>query len=97
MNPIILPQRGVVVQLLTRIRDEAHRFAITFHRKRRQKATLSTTLTKIPGIGPKRAKLLLRQIGSLARIRETSVTEIAKVPGFNQHLAELVHDALAKE
>ena len=96
MNAIVLPQRGVVVQLLARIRDEAHRFAITYHRKRRQKSTLSTTLTTIPGIGPKRAKLLLRKIGSLARIRETSIEEIAKVPGFNRHLAEIIHAALRK-
>jgi excinuclease ABC subunit C len=96
MNAIVLAQRGVVVQLLARIRDEAHRFAITFHRKRRQKATISTTLTQIPGIGEKRAKALLREIGSLTRIREASVEAITKVPGFNRALAEIVHEAVRK-
>lgn len=89
-NPIILPQHSAIVQFLARIRDEAHRFAITHHRKRRQKGTLRTSLVDIPGIGPKRAKLLLNQLGSLTRIRETPVETIAALPGFNPALAERI-------
>ncbi|MBI2432591.1 MAG: excinuclease ABC subunit UvrC [Candidatus Hydrogenedentes bacterium] len=97
MNAILLPQSGPLVQLFARIRDEAHRFAITYHRKQRGKATLRTSLTAIPGVGPARARTLLNTLGSVARIREASVEEIAALPGFNQKLAEAVraglHDA----
>ena len=96
-NPIILPQHTAVVQFLARIRDEAHRFAITHHRKKRQKGTLRTTLVEIPGIGPKRAKLLLNRLGSLTRVREASPEEIAALPGFNRALAEEVLRHLTKQ
>lgn len=91
-NPILLPQNGSVVLLLSQIRDEAHRFAITYHRKRRDKGTLRTALTGIPGVGPARAKTLLTQLGSVARIREASVEAIAALPGFNLALAQQVVD-----
>ncbi|MBI5094421.1 MAG: excinuclease ABC subunit UvrC [Candidatus Hydrogenedentes bacterium] len=94
MNPIILPQNSPVVLLMARIRDEAHRFAITYHRKRRSKATLSSPLLDIPGIGPKRAKTLLNQLGSMARIRGASVEEIAALPGFTESLARQLMDQL---
>lgn len=94
-NPIILPQSGPVVQLAARIRDEAHRFAITLHRKQRGKATLRTALTDIPGVGPKRARALLNHFGSVARIREAGVEEIAQAPGFTEKLAREVRHALA--
>lgn len=96
-NPIILPQNGPVVQLAARIRDEAHRFAITLHRKQRGKATLRTALTDIPGVGPKRARALLNHLGSVARIREAGVEEIAQAPGFNEKLARQVRIGLAGE
>ena len=96
-NPIILPQHSAVVQFLARIRDEAHRFAITHHRKKRQKGTLRTSLIDIPGIGPKRAKLLLNRLGSLTRVREASPETIAALPGFNRTLAEDVLRHLAKQ
>jgi excinuclease ABC subunit C len=95
MNPIILPQHGQVVRFMARVRDEAHRFAITYHRKRRGKSVISTRLTEIPGIGPKRAKTLLNRLGSLTKVREAAVEEIAAVPGFNRKLAETVKQALA--
>ena len=97
MNPIILPQHSPVVLYLARIRDEAHRFANTFHAKKRSQGTLRTALTDIPGIGPKRARTLLSTIGSLAKIRETDIDTIAAVPGFNQTLAKAVKDALTKK
>lgn len=94
MNPIILPQSGVVVHLLARVRDEAHRFAVTFHRKRRGGSTIGTVLTGIPGVGAKRAKALLNHFGSVARIRAATVGDIAGVPGFNPKLAEAVFSHL---
>jgi len=90
MNPIILNQSGPVVRLLTHIRDEAHRFAITYHRKKRGKAALSTTLTDVPGIGPARARTLLNKLGSVARIRAATVADIAALPGFDESLARRV-------
>jgi len=94
MNPIILPQKGPVVQLMARLRNEAHRFAISYHRKQRGKATINTTLTEIPGVGPARARTLLNQLGSVAKIRIATVEEIAALPGFNRQLAETVHRSL---
>lgn len=94
-NPVILPRNSPVVLALARIRDEAHRFAITYHRKRRAKATLRTPLTDIPGIGPTRAKKLLTNFGSLAKIRGASVASIAAVQGFNEELAKTVKGYLA--
>jgi len=96
-NPVILPQNSKVVLFLARIRDEAHRFAITYHRKRRGKSTLATSLTGIPGVGPERAKTLLRKLGSVARIRMSSVDEIAALPGFSQSLAKTVYEHLHTE
>ena len=94
MNPILLPQTGAVVQFLARIRDEAHRFAITYHRQRRKKDAFNTTLTGIPGVGPARAKALLNGLGSVARIREAQPNDIAAVPGFNDTLAQAVLEHL---
>jgi len=94
LNPVILPQHSPVVHLMVRIRDEAHRFAITYHRKRRERATLHTPLTDIAGIGPARAKTLLNNIGSLARIRQRSTEDIAALPGFNETLAKRVKEHL---
>jgi excinuclease ABC subunit C len=94
-NPIILPQHSPVVHFLARVRDEAHRFANTYHRKRRTKSALSTTLTEIPGVGSKRARLLLNTFGSLTRVREASPAAIAALPGFSPQLAETIKTHLA--
>ncbi len=94
MNPIILPQNGPVVQLAARIRNEAHRFAITYHRKKRGKVSISNKLVEIPGVGPKRAQTLLTQMGSLTKVREASVADIAAVPGFSHGLAQEIYDYL---
>ncbi|MBX7256507.1 MAG: excinuclease ABC subunit UvrC [Candidatus Hydrogenedentes bacterium] len=94
-NPVILPQNSPVVLYLARIRDEAHRFAITYHRKRRGKSTLATLLTNIPGVGPKKAKVLLNRLGSLAKVQSASVEDIAALPGFNAKLAESILTYLA--
>jgi excinuclease ABC subunit C len=77
------------------VRDEAHRFAVLYHRKRRKKATLSTTLTQIPGIGKKRSRLLLKRLGSLAKIQEAPVEAIAALPGFGEKSAREIKKHLA--
>lgn len=94
-NPIVLPQHSPIVHYLAQIRDEAHRFAITYHRKRRNKATLSTQLTGIPGVGAKRARVLLNEIGSVAKVREADTATIAALPGFSDALAKIVKKHLA--
>ncbi len=94
-NPIVLPQHSPVVHYLAQIRDEAHRFAITYHRQRRNKATLSTRLTGIPGVGAKRARVLLNAIGSVAKVRDADVSTIAALPGFSDALAKAVKKHLA--
>jgi len=94
MNPILLPQNGPVVQYLARIRDEAHRFAITHNRKRRTKATLRTTLTAVPGLGPAKARALLRHFGSVTAIRNATPEELTAVPGITPPLANALHQHL---
>ena len=89
-NPVILPQHSPVVHFFSRVRDEAHRFAITYHRKRRKQDTLRSALLNIPGIGPKRAKTLLKEVGSLKRLKDISVEAIADLPGFNIQVAHAV-------
>jgi excinuclease ABC subunit C len=89
-EPIVLPRTSQALYLVQRIRDEAHRFAVTYHRKVRQKAGMASSLDAIPGIGPKRKRALLRKFGSLARLREASVEDIAATPGFTRSLAEKV-------
>ena len=87
--PIILPRTSEELFLLQRIRDEAHRFAITAQREKRSKG-ISTSLVEIPGLGERRARLLLRKFGSLKRIRAASVEEIASLPGFGPKIASTV-------
>ena len=79
--PLILPRTSEGLYLLQRVRDEAHRFAITFHRQRRSKAMTTSVLDGIPGLGEVRRKALLRQFGSVKRLRAASVEEIAARPG----------------
>lgn len=86
-NPIVPQQNSSVVHLLARIRDEAHRFAITYQRQKRSKATLRTALTDIPGVGPALAKKLLKHFGSLAKIKTASAQEVSEVPGISAVLA----------
>src|SRR5690606_32339415 len=80
--------------LLQRLRDEAHRFAITFHQKLRRAVNFRSVLEEIPGVGEKRRKALLRHFGSLKRIREASAADIAQVEGFSAKLAERVAEHL---
>lgn len=94
-DPIVPAQHSSVVHLMARVRDEAHRFAVTYHRKRRSKGTLRTSLTDIPGIGEKRARILLNSFGSLVKIRACGVEDIAALPGFNETLARTIVERLS--
>jgi excinuclease ABC subunit C len=80
--------------LLQRVRDETHRVAITYHRTLHRKAATRSKLDDVPGIGPKRKKALLQEFGSLKRLREASVDEIAAVPGMNREVAQRVLEHL---
>lgn len=82
---------SALIFLLQRIRDEAHRFAITFHREKRSKALVTSGLDAIPGIGPKKKKALLLHFGSLAGVQGADVAELARVPGIDTALAELIY------
>ena len=93
-EPIILPRNSQGLFLLQRARDEAHRFAITYHRSRRSKAATSSSLDMIPGIGPKKKRHLIRKFGSVKVIKESSVTEIASTPGMTLKLANLLKEYL---
>ncbi len=79
--PILLPENSIARFLLQRVRDEAHRFAITFHRKLRSRGAVKSVLDDIKGIGPNKKRLLLQKFGSAAKIREASLTEIAAIVG----------------
>jgi excinuclease ABC subunit C len=93
-NPIVLKRNSNALFLLQRVRDEAHRFAITYHKKVRAKQTIYSALDKIPGIGGARKRALLRAFGSVKRIEEASLEELLKVPLINQKIAEEVMQAL---
>lgn len=95
MNPVILPKNSSALFVLQRVRDEAHRFAVSYHRKRRAKASLTSAVEAIPGVGAARRKLLLRHFGSLKRLREATPEEIAAVPGIPEAVARRVAEALA--
>jgi excinuclease ABC subunit C len=92
--PLILPRTSEALYLMQRVRDEAHRFAITFHRQKRSKAMVESELADIPGLGPARRKALLAQFSSLKRLRAATVEEIAAVPGFGADLAARVAESL---
>ena len=93
-EPIILPRTSQALYLVQRIRDEAHRFAITFHRQVRAKQGMQSALDTIPGIGPKRKRALLRKFGSVKAIREASLEDVAATLGFTTALATKVKQHL---
>ncbi|HUL28050.1 MAG TPA: excinuclease ABC subunit UvrC [Streptosporangiaceae bacterium] len=92
--PVILPRSSEGLYLLQRVRDEAHRFAITYHRAKRSKALAVSELDGVPGLGPARRATLLRRFGSVRRIAAATPAELALVPGIGPHLAEAVLAAL---
>jgi excinuclease ABC subunit C len=94
-DPVILPRTSEGLYLLQRVRDEAHRFAITHHRSRRSKSMVESLLDDVPGLGEVRRKAVLRRFGSLRRLRAAGVEEIAEVPGIGHRTAEAIVEALA--
>ena len=93
---IEMPLNSPGLMLLRKLRDEAHRFALTFHRKIRDKRISGSALEEVPGVGPRRKRLLLRTFGSLEGIRRASVDQIAAVPTMTKALAEKVRDYLSE-
>ena len=96
-DPIVLPRNSKALHLLQRIRDEAHRFAITYHRASRGKTVRASILNDIPGIGPKRRRALVKHFGSVERIKQASVEELAAAPSMNKQTAEAVHSFFQRE
>jgi excinuclease ABC subunit C len=95
-DPLIFPRNSEGLYLLQRIRDEAHRFAITFHRSRRSKVMLESLLDEIPGLGSARRAALLDRFGSVSAIRKAPVSELATTPGIGEKLAETIAQSLAQ-
>jgi excinuclease ABC subunit C len=95
--PVILPRSSEGLYLLQRVRDEAHRFAITFHRERRSKAMTASVLDDIPGLGAVRKQSILRHFGSVKRLRNADVETIRAVAGIGPALAATIHEHLAGE
>jgi len=93
-QPLVLPRDSQGLYLLQRVRDEAHRFAIGYHRQLRAKKTLTSILEEIPGIGPKRRQALLKHFGSIETIRQASIEELAAVKGMTRKAAEMVRENL---
>jgi excinuclease ABC subunit C len=89
-DPIIFPRHSEALYLFQRIRDEAHRFAITFHRSKRSKMMLESLLDEIPGLGEARRKSLLDVFGSVTALRKATLVELAAVPGIGEKIAEII-------
>ncbi|MFP5369289.1 MAG: helix-hairpin-helix domain-containing protein, partial [Actinomycetes bacterium] len=95
-DPVILPRTSEALYLLQRVRDEAHRFAITYHRQKRSTSMLVSMLDDVPGLGDTRRKALMKQFGSLKRLRAATVEELMAVPGIGRRTAEAVQKAIAE-
>ncbi len=95
-DPLRLSRRSPSLKLLQRARDEAHRFAVGYSRKRRSARTITSELLRIPGVGPSRRRALLERFGSLAGVKTATPKEIAALPGFSTRLAERILDRLTQ-
>ncbi|HYG72660.1 MAG TPA: excinuclease ABC subunit UvrC, partial [Actinomycetota bacterium] len=93
-DPLVIPRGSEALFVLQHLRDEAHRFAIAYHRQKREKRALASPLDDIPGVGPARKKALLKRFGSLARLSRADVSEIAATPGVGPEVARAVHERL---
>jgi excinuclease ABC subunit C len=96
-SSIILPRNSSALRVLVKIRDEAHRFAITFHRKRRKKRTLKSELDNISGVGEQTKFSLLKKFGSIDNIRNASITELTSVKGIGEKSASMILECLSKK
>jgi excinuclease ABC subunit C len=94
-DPILLRHTSPILFLLQRIRDEAHRFAITFHRKRRSKKTIRTELIDIPGIGPVKCKILLKHFGSVKKLKEAATEDLQQIKGLSERDRQAIHKYFA--
>jgi len=94
-DPVIMPRTSEGLYLLQRIRDEAHRFAITHHRGRRSKSMIDSVLDPVAGLGPTRRKALLKTFGSVRKLRQATAQEIATVSGIGPATAQSIVEALA--
>ncbi len=93
-SPVLLPNDSQGLYLLQRIRDEAHRFAVTYHRKLRSDSSTRSLLDDVPGIGPRRRQALLQRFGTLEAIRAATVEELAATPTMNRKAAEQLAEYL---
>jgi excinuclease ABC subunit C len=93
-EPVVLPPNSQGLFLVQRVRDEAHRFGVTYHRQLRGKSAIRSSLDGVEGIGPKRRQALLKKFGSIEAIRQASVEELAAVPGMNRRAAEDLKEQL---
>lgn len=96
-QPVIMPRSSEGLYLLQRVRDEAHRFAITYHRSKRSKTVKESALDSVPGLGPARRQALLKHFGSVKRLREASAAEICEVQGIGPAIAEVIVSTLKGE
>lgn len=95
--PVILPRSSAALYLVQRLRDEAHRFAITFHRAKRAKSMTASELDAVPGLGRAKAEALRKHFGSMKKIRQASVEELEQAPGIGPKLAAAIHEALGEK
>ena len=96
-DPVILPRTSEGLYLLQRLRDEAHRFAIAYHREKRSKRLQTSELDSVPGLGQARRTALIKHFGSVKKLKQARIEEIEAVPGFGRRTAEAVVAALAGE
>ena len=96
-GPIVLPRTSQALYLVQRVRDEAHRFAVTYHRSLRAKRSIRSILDEVPGVGPRRKRELMRRFGSVKGIREAPVEEIAALSGISRTLADKIKQAVAEQ
>ena len=93
-TPILFPPGSASLRMLQRLRDEAHRFAVTYHRQKRKASLLASQLEQIPGIGPKTRLELLRHFGSLRQLRAATMEELSVAPGVGDKTARRIYDGL---
>ena len=93
-TPIVLPSGSASLYLIKQVRDESHRFAITFHRELRGKAMTTSILDEVPGVGPTRKKAIMRHFGSMKKLRAARVEEIAAVKGVPADVARAIYESL---
>jgi len=95
-EPVVLPEHSYGFALITRVRDEAHRFAVSYHRKLRDRAAMQSPLTEVPGVGPRIAARLMKHFGSLEAVAKAAPEELVKVRGVSERLAGAIRKHLAR-